>query len=873
MDWHSMDCKKTMDCLKTNSICGLEEREADRRLKENGENIIVESGKKKNTFIRLLAQLNDFLVIVLLSAAAASFFVSFLQGKRDFADSIIIIAIVVVNAIIGVVQEERAQKAIDDLKKLTPTQARVLRDGKIKEIEAKNVVVGDILVFETGDCICADGRLLESISLKTEEAALTGESASVEKDWRLICSNKAELGERRNMVLSSSFVAYGRGSAVVTATGMKTEVGKIAELIQGEDERKTPLGKKLDETGKVLALGAIGICVIIFVLGILRKRDIFDMFMTSVSLAVAAIPEGLTAVVTIVLAMGTRRLSQKNAIIRHLTAVETLGSAQIICSDKTGTLTKNKMKVVKIKDMLGASNADIASSKDILELGAMCNDSQYKNKMFVGEATEKAIAEAAQEWGSFKGDLDKKFPRISEIPFSSERKLMTTVHKTNNGYLAVTKGAPEMVMAICKDCEKQGHKVDFSLQEKRLAVEMSNQMAEKALRVIAVAKKTFDHNPRETELEKGVTLCGFMGIMDTPRPEARNAVTECKKAGIRPLMVTGDNVLTAVAVARQVGIFTDGDESITGAKLEEMSQNELVDKIDEYTVFARVSPEHKMRIVKAFQAKGKVVAMTGDGVNDAPALKTADIGCAMGKTGTDAAKNASDMIIADDNFATIVEAVKEGRGIYANIKKTVHFLLSSNIGEIITIFVAMVMGWETPLLPIQLLWVNLITDSLPAIALGLDSSQKEVMDKMPSNSGKSIFDSEMGLRICLEGAMIGMLALIAFGIGHLYYDHGVGTGYGRTMAFAVLSISQLVHAYNMRSDVSVIKKGFFDNAYLNGAFIIGVLMQCTVIMVPAFAGVFKVMPLDWEKWMIVAALASVPLIIVEFEKRFSSHKD
>ncbi|MDD3570311.1 MAG: cation-translocating P-type ATPase [Lachnospiraceae bacterium] len=873
MDWHSMDLKEVMECLKTDSINGLDEKEADRRLKENGENTIAQSGKKKSTFVRLLAQLNDFLVIVLLSAAAASFLVSLFRGEQDFADSIIIIAIVVVNAIIGVAQEERAQKAIDDLKKLTPTHARVLREGAVKEIEAKNIVLGDILIFETGDCICADGRLLESISLKTEEAAITGESASVEKDCKLICSEKAELGDRRNMVLSSSFVAYGRGCAVVTSTGMNTQVGKIAELIQGEDEQKTPLGKKLDETGKVLALGAIGICIVIFVLGILRKRDIFDMFMTSVSLAVAAIPEGLTAVVTIVLAMGTRRLSQKNAIIRHLTAVETLGSAQVICSDKTGTLTKNKMKVVKIRDMLGASNANIANSKNILDLATMCNDSKYKDRAFVGEATEKAIAEAAQEWGSFKGDLDKKFPRVAEIPFSSERKLMTTVHKTNNGYLAVTKGAPEMVTAICNECEKQGVVYDFLSSERRLAQQISNEMAQKALRVIAVAKKTFDHIPRESELEKSVTLCGFIGIMDTPRPEARTAVADCKKAGIKPLMVTGDNVLTAVAVGRQVGIFTDGDESITGAQLEAMPQKQLIDTIEKYTVFARVSPEHKMRIVKAFQAKDMVVAMTGDGVNDAPALKTADIGCAMGKTGTDAAKNASDMIIADDNFATIVEAVKEGRGIYANIKKTVHFLLSSNIGEIITIFVAMVMGWDTPLLPIQLLWVNLITDSLPAIALGLDAPQKEAMEKMPSNSGKSIFDSEMGLRICLEGAMIGMLALIAFGIGHLYYDGGVGTGYGRTMAFAVLSISQLVHAYNMRSDGTVIKKGFFSNRYLNAAFFIGVLMQCIVIMVPAFAGVFKVMALDLQKWMVVIALALVPLIVVESEKRLSLHKD
>ncbi|MCI8342359.1 MAG: calcium-translocating P-type ATPase, PMCA-type [Firmicutes bacterium] len=867
MDWHNKTYIETADLLQTDLKKGLTDTQAASKLKKNGKNILKDETEKKSFAQRFFNQLNDFLVIVLLSAAAASFVISVLKGESDFADSFLIIAIVVINAVIGVVQESRAQKAIDDLKKLTPSNARVLRDGKMKVIEAEDVVEGDIIVFETGDRICADGRLIESVSLKTEESAITGESESVEKDCRFICKPDCQTADRHNMVLAGSFVAYGHGKAVVTATGMNTEVGKIARLMQNEEEKKTPLQSKLDETGKTLALGAIGVCVVIFILGVARKGDIFDMFMTSVSLAVAAIPEGLTAVVTIVLAMGTKRLAAKNAIVRKLTAVETLGSAQVICSDKTGTLTMNKMKAVKFVDMTSAANAGPESVEKMLTLASLCSNCRYENGKFVGEATETAICESALETGINRERINRELPRVMEKPFSSDRKMMTTVHKSKEKYIAVTKGAPEMVANICGQYTRKNAEIGFTHRDKKKAAEVCDSMAKKALRVIAVAYREFDHMPKEFELERDVTLCGFIGIMDMPRPEAKKAVEVCKKAGIRPLMITGDNPITASAIAMEVGIFEDGDESVTGAELEKMSQETLVKNIDRYTVFARVTPEHKMRIVKAFQSKNMVTAMTGDGVNDAPALKAADIGCAMGRTGTDAAKNAADMIISDDNFATIVEAVKEGRGIYANIQKTIHFLLSSNIGEIITIFTAMVMGWATPLLPIQLLWVNLITDSLPAIALGMDTFDSEIINQKPAENGGSVFSGGLGMRICLEGAMIGVLSLVAFAIGHIYYDNGQGVAIGRTMAFAVLSMSQLVHAYNMRSGKSILKKGFFGNKYLNIAVIVGVIMQCGVISIPTAATYFKVSALSTEQWLTVAALCFVPLIVVEIEKR------
>ena len=869
MSWYSKSVKETQQLLETNQVYGLTEQEAQNRLEKMGENQLSEGNGKKSFFSRFLAQLNDFMVIVLIAAAAASFFISYLQGERDFLDSAIILAIVFLNALMGVIQEDKAEKAIEALKEMAVPSARVLREGKICEIEAKYVVPGDILILEAGDYVCADGRLTETKNLKAEESALTGESVPVEKNVTKQYDENTPVGDRKNMVFSSTYITYGRGKAIVTETGMNTEVGKIAGLMLDTDTQETPLQKRLAKTGKLLGIAALAICLVIFCMGLLRHADPFEMFMTSVSLAVAAIPEGLPAIVTIVLAIGMQRMSRKNTIIRRLPAVETLGSAQVICSDKTGTLTQNKMKVVKVADGQAFCQPEEESRRNILMLSALCNDSRWENGMILGEPTETALVEAAKEAGLRKNKLEEAMPRVDEIPFSSERKRMTTVHKVGEkGYLSVTKGAPEILLPRCQYRFVQGKILPFTEEAKRKAQQQNNQMAEAALRVIAVAYRQLDEKPpmKEDTLENEMIFAGFIGMIDPPRPEAAEAVRVCRKAGIKPVMITGDNVLTALAIGRELGIYEDGDKYMTGRQLEKISDEDLRAVIEKCSIFARVSPAHKVRIVDAFKQNGKVVAMTGDGVNDAPALKAADIGCAMGKNGTDVAKGAADMIILDDNFATIVTAVQEGRGIYANIKKSVHFLLSSNIGEILAIFLAMVFGWGTPLLPIQLLWVNLVTDSLPAVALGLDPADKNIMNRKPQPANDSVFSNGRGVRIALEGCMIGILCLLAFGIGHIYFDKEAGYGVGRTMAFAVLSLSELIHAFNMRSDQSVFTSRVFDNKFLLGAFFLGVLLQAGVIMIEPFARLFLVTPLNFRQWMIVAGLSLIPVLLVETEK-------
>lgn len=870
MNWYQEDWKGLENRLKTDFKVGLSQEEAQRRLEENGENILASEKKKKNIAVRFFNQLNDFMVIILIAAAAVSFWVSYMQGEKDFVDSAIILMIVFLNAALGLAQESKAEKAIEALKNMSAPKARVMRDGHITEIDAKTVVPGDILVIETGDYISADGRLISTVSLKAEEAAITGESVAVEKNTNTIRGDHIPLGDRKNMVLSTSYITYGKGRAVVTATGMNTEVGKIAGLMMTEEETQTPLQKRLGQTGKTLGTAAILICLVIFLMGILRKAEPFEMFMTSISLAVAAIPEGLPAIVTIVLAIGMQRMSKKNTIIRKLPAVETLGSAQVICSDKTGTLTQNKMKVVRVGDYQSYLNQNLEHRNLVLMLSALCNDCYWDDRRLIGEPTEMALVEAAEESGERKHSLENKFPRVDEIPFSSERKLMSTIHKKKNGgYLIITKGAPEILVTKCTSCIDGKEKTAYTEAKKRKTKELNTKMAEGALRVIAVAFYETENKPTKITpeiIERGLTFAGLIGMIDPPRPEAREAVATCRKAGIKPVMITGDHALTAMAIGQDLGIFEEGDSYMTGEKLEKTPQEELEKEIGKYSVFARVSPEHKVRIVKAFQKNGNIVAMTGDGVNDAPALKAADIGCAMGKSGTDVAKGAADMILTDDNFATIVAAVKEGRGIYSNIKKAVHFLLSSNIGEILTIFSAMVFGWNTPLLPIQLLWVNLVTDSLPAIALGLDPTSPEIMKEKPQKANKSLFADGLGERIALEGCMIGMLALIAFAIGHVYFDKEVGYLYGRTMAFAVLSISQLVHAFNMRSEGSIFKIHLLSNKFLVGAFLVGVGLQAGVIMIPSLAKLFLVSPLSIQQWGIVAILCFIPIFIVELEK-------
>lgn len=860
MNWHSKTPDETELLLQTNVNRGLDELEAEKRLEENGENTIGGEIRHKSFIKKFFEQLNDVMIIILLAASAASFGVSYLKGEADFTDSLIIIMIVVLNALLGVIQENKAERAIEELKKMSVPHAKVLREGHIKEISSQNVVPGDILVLEAGDMVPADARLVSASSLKTDESALTGESLPALKEPDLKLGDDTQAGDKKNMVFSSTYVTYGKGRAIVTSTGMDTEVGKIAAMIAGGEKNETPLQKRLDSTGKILGISAVGICALIFIIGIVRKYAPFDMFMTSISLAVAAIPEGLPAIVTIVLAIGMQAMSKKNTIVRTLPAVETLGSAQVICTDKTGTLTKNKMKLVKITDC--KENTSLNDKKFIIRLASLCTDCYYEDRHFIGEPTEVAIAEGAEEMGEKKDRLESIMPRLEEIPFSSERKMMTTVHDFGNGRnLCITKGAPERVLKLCTSYA-DGSRIDEA--ELRRLEAVNESMTSQALRVLAVAYKETDK--RDKAYEKNLIFAGLIGMIDPPREEAEQAVRECRKAGIKVVMITGDHALTARAIAEKTGIYEEGDRVVTGTELEAMTQAQLDGTLEKITVFARVSPEHKLKIVNAYKRKGKVVAMTGDGVNDAPALKAADIGCAMGKNGTDVAKGASDMIITDDNFATIVSAVEEGRIIYNNIRKAVHFLLSSNIGEILTIFTAMVFGWSTPLLPIHLLWVNLITDSLPAIALGLDRPEEDVMEAMPIATDKSLFSGGLGFRIGCEGFMIGFLALIAFGIGHKYYDAGEIHNISRTMAFAVLSISQLVHAFNMRTDKSIFKIHILSNKYLCLAFVVGIAMQMSVIMVPVLSGIFAVSALSLKQWAIVMGLSFIPVIFVEFEK-------
>lgn len=861
MNWHDKTVDETLLMLNTDSNIGLNEKEAEKRLEQYGQNSIGEGVKRKGFIKKFFEQLNDIMIIILLSASAASFGVSWLNGDADFTDSVIIIMIVVINAVLGVVQENKAEKAIEELKKMSVPHAKVLRDGHIKEISSQTVVPGDIIILEAGDMVPADARLISGNTIKTDESALTGESVPVSKDASLRIKEEAQAADMKNMVFSSTYVTYGKGRAVVTATGMDTEVGKIAAMIAKDEKNETPLQKRLDGTGKILGLSAIGICALIFIIGVIRKYGAFEMFMTSISLAVAAIPEGLPAIVTIVLAIGMQAMSKKDTIVRTLPAVETLGSAQVICTDKTGTLTKNKMKLVKITD--SKENTNLNDKRFIIRLAVLCTDCYFEDRHYIGEPTETAIAEAAEEMGEKKSRLESIMPRIDEIPFSSDRKMMTTVHEFGNGNnLCITKGAPERVLNLCGKYS-DGRTIDQS--ERRKLDKINESMTSSALRVLAVAYKETGKNDRN--YEKGLTFAGFIGMIDPPREEVAQAVEDCKKAGIKVVMITGDHALTARAIAEKTGIYKDGDLIFDGGQLETMNQTQLDDKLEKISVFARVSPEHKLKIVNAYKRKGKTVAMTGDGVNDAPALKAADIGCAMGQNGTDVAKGASDMIITDDNFATIVSAVKEGRIIYNNIRKSVHFLISSNIGEILTIFTAMIFGWSTPLLPIHLLWVNLITDSLPAIALGLDRPEENVMENPPVSSNKSLFSGGLGYRIAYEGFMIGILALTAFGIGHKYFDNGEIHNISRTMAFAVLSISQLVHAFNMRTDKSIFKIHIFSNKYLCIAFIIGVAMQAAVIMIPFLAAVFDVTALNLQQWGIVAVLSFIPVLFVEFEKK------
>lgn len=866
--WHSCSVEEIAKNLKTNINIGLSDDEAQKRFERYGPNNLKEK-KKESIFVKFIKQFNDFMIITLIIAAIISAVVSKLNGEADYIDSIIIVAIVIFNAIMGLVQEQKAEKSLEALKKMSAPNAKVRRNGRVQEIDATMVVPGDIVILEAGNYVPADCRLINSYNLKIEESALTGETIPSLKDSSKILKENTAMGDLCNMVFATTIVVNGHGEAIVVETGMNTRVGKIAGMIIEDESPETPIQKKLAEVGKILAIACIIICVLIFVIGIFKKIPIIEMFMTSVGLAVAAIPEGLPAIVTIMLSIGVTKMAKKNSIIRKLPAVETLGSSSVICSDKTGTLTQNKMTVTEIRNCFGRANSN--ERKFILELGTMCTDTteeRINGKLgFVGEATEVAISNAAMEEGVSKSFLYDEMKRINDIPFDSKRKMMTTIHKYGNGYRIITKGAPDVLLKRCSNCYSGGQIVPI-FSKKDDINEQNNQMAEKALRVIAVAYKDVEKLPEMQDVEKDLIFCGLIGMIDPPREGVKEAVRTCRRAGIKTVMITGDHLQTAKAIAKELGILKRGDLAIDGETLERMSQHELEQNIMDYSVFARVSPEHKVRIVKAFQSTGAVVAMTGDGVNDAPALKNADIGIAMGEGGTDVAKNAADMILLDDNFVTIVEAVKQGRNIYDNIKKAIHFLISTNIGEIVTIFFGLVLGIKSPLLAIQLLWINLVTDSLPAIALGLEKEEENIMSRLPRNPKKNLFADGLWWKIMIEGAMLGMFTLLAFSIGNRLYSVEVG----RTMAFLTLGILELVHSFNIKSEESIFKIGIFENKYLIGALVLGVILQVIVVVVSPLAHVFSLVPLTGIQWLYTILIAVAPIPIVEIQKAVNGYK-
>ena len=866
--WHSCSVEEIAKNLKTNINIGLSDDEAQKRFERYGPNNLKEK-KKESIFVKFIKQFNDFMIITLIIAAIISAVVSKLNGEADYIDSIIIVAIVIFNAIMGLVQEQKAEKSLEALKKMSAPNAKVRRNGRVQEIDATLVVSGDIVILEAGNYVPADCRLINSYDLKIEESALTGETIPSLKDSSKILKENTAMGDLCNMVFATTIVVNGHGEAIVVETGMNTRVGKIAGMIIEDESPETPIQKKLAEVGKILAIACIIICVLIFVIGIFKKIPIIEMFMTSVGLAVAAIPEGLPAIVTIMLSIGVTKMAKKNSIIRKLPAVETLGSSSVICSDKTGTLTQNKMTVTEVRNCFGRANSN--ERKFILELGTMCTDTteeRINGKLgFVGEATEVAISNAAMEEGVSKSFLYDEMKRINDIPFDSKRKMMTTIHKYGNGYRIITKGAPDVLLKRCSNCYSGGQIVPI-FSKKDDINEQNNQMAEKALRVIAVAYKDVEKLPEMQDVEKDLIFCGLIGMIDPPREGVKEAVRTCRRAGIKTVMITGDHLQTAKAIAKELGILKRGDLAIDGETLERMSQHELEQNIMDYSVFARVSPEHKVRIVKAFQSTGAVVAMTGDGVNDAPALKNADIGIAMGKGGTDVAKNAADMILLDDNFVTIVEAVKQGRNIYDNIKKAIHFLISTNIGEIVTIFFGLVLGIKSPLLAIQLLWINLVTDSLPAIALGLEKEEENIMSRLPRNPKKNLFADGLWWKIIIEGAMLGMFTLLAFSIGNRLYSVEVG----RTMAFLTLGILELVHSFNIKSEESIFKIGVLENKYLVGALVLGVILQVIVVVVSPLAQVFSLVPLTGMQWLYTILIAVAPIPIVEIQKAVNGYK-
>lgn len=858
--WFSKKVQDVLRELDTREEEGLTTKEGERRLSQYGPNQL-EKGEREGLLRRFFAQMKDPMIVVLLAAAILSVLTG---GQEEILDAAIILLIVLVNACISISQEDNAHKALEALEKLSAPMARVIRDGTLQRIEATNLVPGDIIRLEAGDYVPADARLLSATGLMTDESAMTGESLPVSKRPEEGLPPETSLGDRKNMVIAATVVTAGRALAVVTQTGMQTEMGRIAGMLLEQEKGETPLQKKMGEISNALSFICLSVCGVLLGVGLLQQRPLFEMLMTAVSLAVAAIPEGLPAIVTIVLALGVQRMAKYHSIIKHLPAVETLGCASVICSDKTGTLTQNKMTIVEVWP------SEESICREVLTLGTLCNNAQMtreigKAPILSGDPTEKAFVELAYQEGILKSELERQMPRRGEYPFDSDRKRMSTLHQLADGtWRMAVKGAPEVIVRRCNSIRTSRGLAVFRSGERERIAGINNRMAERALRVLAIAYRDFEKRPEEW-VEEDLTFVGLVGMIDPPRPEVKEAVARCYTAGIQPVMITGDHKATAVAIAKELDLYRSGDLAITGESLDFLPQEVLEEEIERFSVFARVTPEHKMRIVKAWQKRGKVVAMTGDGVNDAPALKAADIGCAMGLSGTDVAKGASDMILTDDNFAAVVCAVEQGRGIYANIKKAIHYLLSCNIGEIITIFVATAFHFpQMPLTPVQLLWLNLVTDSLPALALGMEPVEKDVMEKKPRDARESLFTRAFSVRLAWQGIMVGALTLLAYFLGSVFFG---GERVANTMAFATLTMSQLFHAFDVRSEEqSLFHIGVFSNQAMNKAFCVGLALQMAVLCLPPLQSIFLVVPLERIEWLLVFALAMTPLVICECAK-------
>lgn len=876
--YYSQPVEEILQQLKVSSDRGLSEDEVKERLTRYGPNQL-QSQKQKTLLMMFFEQFKSIMVVILLIAAVVSGVIGVMEGE-GLVEAFVILAILVINAVIGTVQEKKAQSSLEALNKMSTPHSKVLREGQVTEITSTEIVPGDIVVLDTGDIIPADLRLIEAVNMKVQESALTGESVPVEKSEEVLEAKELPLGDRDNMAFSTSTVTYGRGKGVVVGTGMETEVGKIAHMLQNTQDTETPMSKRLGQLGKVLGYVALGICVFIFIIGVLYGNHWLEMLMMAVSLAVAAIPEGLQIVSTIVLAIGVQRLVKLNAIVRTLPSVETLGSVTVICSDKTGTLTQNKMTVVE--GWTGGNRIDFrnpplpeeldSDEQMLLQSSLLCTDAHLKmlsggEHEIAGDPTETAIVAAALGLKMDKNELDSRFPRVEEVPFDSERKRMSTINRMEDGKFRVNlKGGLDEVLAVSSQILIHGKVRPITEEDSETIKEENQRMAQSALRVLAVAYKDMETLPDEVNaetIEKDLIFVGLLGMIDPARPEVVEAVKKCKTAGIRPVMITGDHKVTAVAIAGEIGIYNEGDKAVTGTDVEEMDDDTLYRDVKAYSVYARVAPEHKVRIVKAWQSHDDIVAMTGDGVNDAPALKQADIGVSMGVVGTEVAKEASDVILTDDNFATIVSAVEEGRRIYDNILKAIQFLLSANVGEVLLIFIASIANIGNPLTPILILWINLVTDSLPALALSMDPADKDVMTRKPRDPKQGFFTRGMIRRIGYQGATIGLISLVAYIIG---FKDG-GQPLGQTMAFAVLGFSQLLHVRNLHSNRrSSFQTSIFSNKSLLGAIFLSALLLFAVLVIPGVMEIFGVTAMDSTHWLYVGLLSLVPIVVVELVK-------